>query len=481
MNDPNGLRFVDGALHVTYQHNPDEPRWGRMHWGHAVTTDLVGWTHLPVAISPEPGIDEFGCWSGNVVAEGGVATMLYTGVRLDGELRRQSICRAVSRADEPLTWRKDPSNPVIAAPPPGIAPDLFRDPFVWRDGDRWGMLVGAGTEAGHGVVLLYRSRDLRAWEYVGPILSSEDLDPALGTDAPIWECPQLVQLDGSDVLIVSVVDRAPGIRPSHVAGIAGRLVDERFEVHAVHQLGMGPDFYAPAATKMPDGRRLLFGWIPEDPPAEGSTRTWAGSLTLPRIVSIDGQGRLALALADEVLACRKEHTAHAPAELVDGQPWRLPLLDGPLEIELSMESLDGTEVVLELRDGAPGDPIVRIDYRPDDRVLTLARAGIVGVAGRSSMTSTTLPEADGQTVRLRLLLDGSILELETNGHVMATARLQDRPGLAPVSLVITSIGGGTRLGPVDLWRLGLPTPGNAGPGATSTARTADRGSGPARR
>ena len=456
MNDPNGLRSVGGVLHVTYQYNPYEPRWGRMHWGHAMTQDLVSWTHLPVAVSPGPGADEFGCWSGSLVDDAGVVSLFYTGVRLDGTDRRQSICRAVSVDDALLAWRKDEGNPLVAGPPPDIDPDLFRDPFVWRDGERWAMLVGAGTADGHGTVLLYRSPDLRAWSYVGRILTAEQFDPALGADAPMWECPQLLRLDGVDVLIVSVVDRAPGIRPSHVMAFAGRLADDRFEVADVQQLGMGPDFYAPAATMLPDGRWLLLGWIPEDPPGEGSSRTWAGSLTLPRIVSIGGDGRLSLALANEVLRCRQTRRPHRPADLVDADPWRRRLPDGPVELGVAIEPVDAEEVVVELRDAEHGDPIVRAGYRPADRVLSLARAGIVGVAGRSSMTATTLPEGDGRTVRLRLILDGSILEMETNGHIMATARLPERPSDEPLNVVIASHGGRARLRQVEIWPLDVP-------------------------
>jgi len=226
----------------------------------------------------------------------------------------------------------------------------------------------------------------------------------------------------------------------------------------LQQLGMGPDFYAPAATRLPDGRSLLFGWIPEDPPDEGSSRTWAGSLTLPRIVSIGEDGRLSLALADEVLRCRQTRRSHRPVDLIDADPWRRSLPEGPLELAIAIEPDDAEEVVVELRHAEHGDPIARGVYRPGDRVLSLARAGIVGVAGRSSMTATTLPAGDGRIVRLRLILDGSILEMETNGHIMATARLPEWASHEPLTLLIASHGGRCRLRQVDIWPLDVPQP-----------------------
>ncbi|MGP1673704.1 MAG: hypothetical protein ACTS8Z_00640, partial [Candidatus Limnocylindrales bacterium] len=89
MNDPNGPIFVDGRLHVFYQHNPDGPYWDRVHWGHAVSDDLVRWEHWPIAIAPETdGPDSFGCWSGCVVDADGTPTMLYTGIELVDGVRR---------------------------------------------------------------------------------------------------------------------------------------------------------------------------------------------------------------------------------------------------------------------------------------------------------------------------------------------------------------------------------------------------------
>jgi beta-fructofuranosidase len=454
MNDPNGLLLVDGRLHVTYQHNPDEPHWGRMHWGHAISDDLVTWRHLPLALSPDDrGPDAFGCWSGSIVADDRAVALFYTGVRLDGTLRRQTICRATSVDGGLVSWSKDPANPVIAGPPPGIEPDLFRDPFVWRDGSRWGMLVGAGSDDGRGMVLRYASNDLRAWTCVGPTLTVDDIDPAAGGDGPMWECPQLLRFGDTDVLIVSVLDRMPGIRPSHVMAVVGHLGEDRFRVDHAQQLGMGPDFYAPATVTLADGRHLLLGWIPEDPPAPASARTWAGSLTLPRIVSIIDGGRVSLGLATELTSLRGDGTRIGPLDLVaDAARSSVATPGRSFELIAAVEPRDAAEIIVDLVDGDPADPEVRVAYRPDERRLSVARRGIVSVAGRSAMTAATLPPADGDALRLRFIVDASILEIETNAHTMATVRL---PRRAPAARTMTfeSVGGSARLVSVETWSL----------------------------
>ncbi|HEX9551551.1 MAG TPA: glycoside hydrolase family 32 protein [Candidatus Limnocylindrales bacterium] len=480
MNDPNGLVFRNGRLHAFYQHNPDAPAWGRMHWGHATSRDLVTWRHLPTAISPgDVGPDSFGCWSGCIVDTGATATMFYTAVVLRRGQRRTSIRRATS-TDGLRTWTKDP-RPCVAGPPAGISPDAFRDPAVYRDERGWFMLVGAGTiagdgtsagagmttgagpTAGDGAVLIYRSSDLRSWRHAGAFLATKDLARVGGADGPCWECPQLVRLDGAAVLIVSVVDRTPGVRPSHVEAFVGRVEGDRFVVDHAEQLGMGPDFYAPVAIVTPDGRHLVFGWIPEDPPPDGAGRTWAGSLTFPRIVSLGGDGRLSLGLASEVAALRGTPRRLRPSRLVDGAPARRFRFEGrhfELAVTLREERPgsgpeDPSSIVIELVDEAAPEPEVRLVYHPPSRLLTIARSGIVSVAGRSSQNATILPGELGQDLDLRLIVDGSIMEIEADGRTMATFRLPLAMG-DRLAITVAASGGSARLRRAKAWTLRAP-------------------------
>src|SRR5215212_5836914 len=123
LNDPNGLIQWHGVYHMFYQYNPNGPFHGTIHWGHAISTDLVQWEHLPLALAPEPGsADEDGCWSGCAVDYDGVPTLIYSGNR-NGV---QRACLATSR-DGLLTWQKEAGNLVMPAPPRDLHLVAFHD------------------------------------------------------------------------------------------------------------------------------------------------------------------------------------------------------------------------------------------------------------------------------------------------------------------------------------------------------------------
>lgn len=128
MNDPNGPIYYRGNYHLFYQYNPNGAFWGTMHWGHAVSKDMLHWKHLPIAFAPTPGgYDKDGVFSGSAVIHNGTPTMIFTGVSPEVQ------CIATGNSDMTV-WKKEPQ-PVIAAPPPGMKVTGFRDPAPWREGD----------------------------------------------------------------------------------------------------------------------------------------------------------------------------------------------------------------------------------------------------------------------------------------------------------------------------------------------------------
>ncbi len=395
MNDPNGLIHWRGQYHLFYQHNPGAAVWGDMHWGHAVSEDLLHWRDLPLALAPTPGsLDADGCWSGCTVDDGGVPTILYTAWRNQHE----AVCLARGAADL-LHWTKDPRNPVIAGSPLGAESAGFRDPFVWRVDDEWRMVIGAGSKGQGGAVLLYRSPDLYEWEYLGPLLTGA----AFGPDE-MWECPNFFALDGKYVLIYSLCGGTT------VRYAVGAFDGRRFAPERWGLADGGEYFFAPLTFQDAQGRRLLFGWLEEArSEAAMSAVGWSGAMTLPRVLTLCADGSLRSAPAPEVAALRGARLENPAACHNLAQ----------LEIEVEFESGAGP-CGLELHYGAE---VVRVGYAADEVFLDAGNVGcepnIHGTCRRTALgvaqQRTEAPGASESARTLHIFLDGSVIEVFADG------------------------------------------------------------------
>ncbi len=420
VNDPNGPFRWRGRHHLFYQHNPDAPVHANVHWGHVSSADLLEWEHHPVALTPTPGgPDEAGCWSGCVVDDDGVPTAVYTGVdRHHTGLGAICLARAVIPEDETLTDWKPLPVPVVSGPPDGLDVVMFRDPFVFRGGGRRRALVGAGHADGTPSVLLYDCDDLADWRFAGVLLDGNDpvAVDAFGDKAVGWECPQLFVTQGGEwVLVLSLWDGDP----CTTGYLTGRLGPDgegglRFETRTGGRLDYGRDFYAPAVLREPD-RALMWGWSWEARERSEVDRAgWAGVLTAPRVVDLHPDGSLRVVPAAELELLR------APEPFATA-PGRTPL---PMAYDLTVTAHAPTTVSL-LRSASGARLTVRLD--PGEGTVTLDRADWprTGVEG----SAPVVVRARGGQVRI--LVDGSLLELFADERATVTERVYRRPDDVP--------------------------------------------------
>lgn len=289
MNDPNGLVKWQGKYHLFYQHNPHESIWGNIHWGHAMSDDLIHWQHMPIALEPTPNSpDERGVWSGSLVNNDGIATILYTGVT-GGVFENQTICVATSQDDDLTTWVKYEHNPIDIDMPPELTSAGFRDPYVWRQDGVWKMIIGTGASNGCEAVLLYESETLYDWQYVCPLLINDE------NNDHVYECPNFFKLGDKWVLIVS---RMP---MSHVEYFVGIFWNNHFIVETHGKLGEGP-LYAPLTFEDDKGRRILISWIREArSDRELQQAGWAGVMSTPVELMLMDNNQLCLTPIREIL------------------------------------------------------------------------------------------------------------------------------------------------------------------------------------
>jgi beta-fructofuranosidase len=434
INDPNGPVYFNSEYHVFFQHLPywsERPDFGRPVWGHAVSTDLVHWRHLPIALAPTPdSYDAEAIASGCCVVDRGTPTIVYTGVG-NG---KQTQCLATS-TDNLCTWHKDPANPVIPERPAleGLE-DGFRDPCAWREGDEWRLLAGSGFKGRGGTVLLYRSTDLHHWDFLGPLCTG------MGERCFQWECPAFFPLGGKHVLIVSpLYHDAPGLR-GMVEYAVGNYRDNHFEPGQWRPVDLGGPtvFYAPNTFEDPHGRRILWGWIMADRPAESG---WSHCLTLPRVLSLTSDGQLGIAPAPELTALRQNEHVRSAMALEPGQEQVLePAFGLHGEIAAEIDLQEATRVELRLGRSADGARYVAVAYD--------ASAGRLSFGDKQADFRLTPGE---KALNLRLFVDGCIGEAYVNGRACFSNLLPIDPASTGISLIAQ--GGTARAARVAYWEL----------------------------
>lgn len=271
MNDPNGLIYFKGQYHAFFQHNPYSVHWDKMHWGHAVSCDLIHWTELDIALYPDEIYeDKGGCFSGSAIEKDGKMYLFYTGV---SEKYDQAQCVAVSY--DGLHFEKYQGNPVIPHYPADGSSN-FRDPKVSLIDGKYYMVVGSGKD-GVGKILLYTSADLLCWDYLGVLFEDKNCGAVL-------ECPDFFKLDDKYILMFSKM----GKTIYSTQFIIGDFDGVHFTEASRCSPEAGPQFYAPQTFLCPDGRRIMIGWFYDWKKKVPDGATFAGGLTIPRELSLCG-------------------------------------------------------------------------------------------------------------------------------------------------------------------------------------------------
>lgn len=446
INDPNGLAQWDGTYHLFYQFNPQEPRHRHILWGHATSVDLVHWSDQPIALAPDSaGPDREGCWSGVLVDDDGVPTIVYSAH--DGELQLP----ALATGDATLTtWTKDPTNPVIAAPPEGFSVTAFRDHCVWKEGDTWNQLIGSGIRGVGGTAFLYQSTDLRNWSFSGPILVGDAATREPFWTGTMWECVDLFELDGRHVLIFSAWDEG---NTHYSAYYTGSYAAGTFTPDGLHLLDHGlRHFYAPQSFLDEHGRRIIMGWMQEGRPQDAADAAgWSGVLSAPRILSWAPDGRLHMNPVPELAKLRKTHFTVGQRHIEPDQPSlrlgagrcvdieltiRCPTDDGLLMLDVlcDRESRERTRVVVDWS---------RRQLRLDRRASSLDPTDTTDLSAPLTL--------DSGKVEVRVLLDHSTIEIFANG-IALSARTYPASDDA-VGVELTAQGGRVEVESGALWQL----------------------------
>lgn len=430
MNDPNGMVFADGEYHLFYQYNPYANKWGPMHWGHAVSADLVHWQNLPIALFP----DRHGTiFSGSAVLDadntsgfGTAANPPLVAVFTYHDHLRENLdpvgfqTQGIAYSlDQGRNWIKYEKNPVLQNP--GVRD--FRDPKVFWSAPRrrWIMTLAVGDH-----VSFYSSPDLKEWTH------DSDFGAGYGAHSGVWECPDLIQLPVAgeatpkDVLLVSVGTGAPngGSGTQYFVGrFDGRVfTPDASPSTASRWVDQGTDDYAGSTWSggRPEGRQLFIGWMSNwDYANLVPTQRWRSAMTVPRELNL-AKTALGIELrslpAPEIEALRTSRTTNGPrtvAKSLDLSP-KDPA-PGLFDIDVKLNTRRANHVDLIFSNAQNQRTVFRIN-KPEHRYeVDRTASGAIDFSPKFAGVQTAPFEGDSAHVEVRALLDRSSIEIFIDG------------------------------------------------------------------
>jgi sucrose-6-phosphate hydrolase SacC (GH32 family) len=441
-NEPHGLIHWGGQYHLFYQKNANGPYWSHLNWGHMTSTDLLRWTELPVAISPEPGLDAEGCWSGNVIDHEGKLTLIYTAV--DGK----KACVCLASSEDGVNFTKYHGNPVIPQQLDGPVFQDFRDPFVWREGDTYYLVIGSGRRQGGGTAFLYRSRDMVRWEYRKQILSGDS-----SSSGTFWELPLFLKMGDLHALIVSEI-------PGRSSYWVGTWAEETFKPlsSAPKRLELFNHLLAPTPMTDPDGRVVVMGIIPDErPPQELWAAGWAHLYSLPRVLSLDDRGHILQKPHESVKRLCASLHAIAAIHIEGLEAHILPnFTEKSLYLAATLKRGASRSVSLLVRRSADGREQTEVLYDWERGKMQLNRTqSSLDTSVKRDRQEVEYAPAESNVLHLEVFVDRSVLEVFVDDRAAFAARiyptLNDSDGVG-----FSAVGAGARVEDLNVSRLERP-------------------------
>ncbi|KAI4441559.1 Sucrose-6-phosphate hydrolase [Schaedlerella arabinosiphila] len=442
MNDPNGFSYYKGRYHMFYQYYPYDTKWGPMHWGHAVSTDLLHWDYLPAALAPDEAYDRDGCFSGSAIElPDGRQLLMYTGVVRTpqwngGHCDIQTQCIAVG---DGVDYEKCDCNPVLDSRdlPEGFSREDFRDPKMWKDEDgRYWCVVGNRPADGSGQILLFSSEDAFRWKYEKVLAENRN---RIGK---MWECPDFFELDGKWVLLTSPQDMLPQGFEFHNGNGTLCLIGEydrktlTFSEQKQQSIDYGIDFYAPQTVLTPDGRRIMIGWMQnwDTSMPHSPYQKWFGQMSLPRELSVKN-GRLYQKPVRELDDMRKNEVAHSDVILENGTIHLEGVRGRRIDMELSIRPGDPDSIYRKfaVRFAQNEEYQTSLSFRPYESVLKIDRKFS---GSRRALIHQRRCKISGreEELKLRIILDRFSAEVFVNdGEQVMTATFYTDPAADGIS------------------------------------------------
>lgn len=387
MNDPNGMVYKDGEYHLYFQYNPYGSKWGNMHWGHAVSKDLVHWENLDPAIARDPVGHIF---SGSSVVDkkntAGFGKDAIIAIYTNNSVNHNEMqCIAYSN-DNGRTFTKYEGNPVLT-PFDGLKD--FRDPkvFWYEKGKCWYMIVSADKET-----RFYKSKNLKKWTYVSAF------GKGLGQQPCQYECPDFFQLpvngDKKKMKWVMTMNINPGcwFGGSATEYFVGDFDGKNFtcpDAHDVKWLDWGKDHYATVTFSNIGDRVLGITWMSNWQYANLTPfKQNRGANGLPRELKLyekNGKYYISEDVAPEVYALRKDTKDLADASVADAKDLKgvAANMEGAFEIEADVTPDANGIAGIEISNNKRERTMIYFDMKQGKVVMDRTESGLTDFGKQS--------------------------------------------------------------------------------------------------
>jgi beta-fructofuranosidase len=419
-NETHGFFYYSGKYHIFNQKNASNLFLGQINWGHFSSDDLVNWAEHKPAITPEPGYDYNGIWSGHaVIDDNQTPVLIYT---TGGE--KMGVGLAYPKEESLIEWRKYEKNPVIWGQPDGYTRTDLRDPYVWKEKDVWYMIIGFGVAENNtekGAVLLYKSKNLKDWQFIHTLFEG---NPDIDDSGIFWEMPVFWKMDDKYILLVNKVPQRGA--PARAFYWVGDFVDERFvpDNPIPHNLEVINRLLSPSVTLDKEGRTTTIAIIPDEIGSRAAYKHgWTHLYSIPRVWNLQN-GKIEQIPHPALQQLRAGEKKIAQTLISEKSPLILNKGDQQLEIKATIYPDKADRYGFTIHKNPDNSEYTSIYYDAVNKEMVVDQA-------KSSLKKDiplrkrkgAYPLTEMQPVDFHIYIDGSVVEVFINGKDAFTTRI----------------------------------------------------------
>ena len=481
-NEPHGMVNYNGQIHMFYQRTPNAPVKSLMHWGHMTSTDAVNWTNTKDALMPGWNeVDGVGIWSGDVVVNNGTAYAFYTSVNTIGSFN-PGIALATSNDANFETWTKLGGK----IDKPADVADM-RDPFIWKIGSKWYMIIGAAIGSNGGLAY-FSSTDLVNWTRM-PVPFSTVAFSTMDIGSAIWEMPVFQSLgNGKYVLEVNPIGGSVSKygSPNATRSVywTGTFVNEQFvpDYNKPKNLDLVYGHLSPTVSTDANGVISAIGMIDERINTQFQNDLgWNNVFSLPRNWYLMNDGKtLGQKPSSNIDATRIPSSHQTFSNLMVNGTSALSSTGKATEVLINIDPNNtGSQYGLNLRISPDRSEITKIYYDTNTKQIyvdkTKSSSSTQNETGNLALLSGSYDEvAFGKPKKMQIYIDNSVIEVFINDAAVFSTRVY--PLQANATGLELFSNGTTSFTSVDVWQMQLkqiPVTGITLPSTTSVAKGAN--------